>query len=88
MEDIFIPHKLKSVEVDVEKKIFKINGESFGKGCTGFTISCKPEEFVIRMEVNTKVVFLTFDDNGEQKESRNYQTNATWFSEAANGLDE
>lgn len=49
MNKIFIPHELKTIEVDTEKKIFRINGENFGDGCTGFTISCTPGEFKIRV---------------------------------------
>lgn len=39
IEKIFVPHELKTVEIDVEKRKFKINGEDFGKHCTGFTIT-------------------------------------------------
>lgn len=35
------PRKLKTVEIDVEKKIFRVNGEDFSK-VTGFNLSCKP----------------------------------------------
>lgn len=33
MSKIFIPHELKTIEVDTEKKIFRINGEDFGHEC-------------------------------------------------------
>lgn len=26
MEKVFVPHELKTIEVDVEKKIFRVNG--------------------------------------------------------------
>lgn len=55
MNKIFIPHELKTIEVDAEKKIFRINGEDFGDGCTGFMISCTPDDFRIDMEVDTKL---------------------------------
>ena len=85
---MFSPHVLRTVEVDVENKIFKINGEEFGKSCTGFTIECKPSELSVRMEIDTKVVYSTYSRSGELKESRDYQTNTPWFSVAANGSDE
>ena len=31
MSKIFVPHELKTIEVDTEKKIFRINGEDFGE---------------------------------------------------------
>lgn len=34
------PRELKTVEIDVEKKIFRVNGEDFSK-VTGFDLSCK-----------------------------------------------
>lgn len=37
---IFVPHELKTIEIDVEKKIFRVNGEDFGKDCTGFSLYC------------------------------------------------
>ena len=43
MNKIFVPHELKTIEVDTEKKIFRINGEDFGRECTGFIISCTPD---------------------------------------------
>ena len=33
------PRELKTVEIDVEKKIFRVNGEDFSK-VTGFKLSC------------------------------------------------
>lgn len=58
---IFTPHELKTIEVDVEKKIFRVNGEDFGKNCTGFTISGAAESFDqwfdISMSVSGDVVF-------------------------------
>ena len=33
MNKIFVPHELKTIEVDTEKKIFRINGEDFGREC-------------------------------------------------------
>lgn len=72
MEDnkIFTPHELKTIEVDVEKKIFKVNGEEFGKNCTGFSISCeagnRDEWFRVFMEISQNLLFESkydFDGN-------------------------
>lgn len=63
MEDnkIFVPHELKTIEVDVEKKIFRVNGEDFGKHCTGFSISGAVGDFNqwfdITMNVSNDIVF-------------------------------
>lgn len=60
MSEIFTPHALKTIEVDTEKKIFKVNGEEFGKGCTGFRITCmRYDEFDIRVEVDTTVHYIS-----------------------------
>lgn len=75
MDKIFIPHELKTIEVDTEKKIFRINGEDFGDGCTGFTISCTPGEFKIRVEIDTTVEFANYSDKGELKQQGEYKQN-------------
>lgn len=58
---IFTPHELKTIEVDVENKIFRVNGENFGKNCTGFTISGAVGDFNqcfdITMSVSSDIVF-------------------------------
>ena len=60
-EKVFVPHELRTIEVDVEKKIFRVNGEDFGKGCTGFRISCEaPDLFTVRLEIDTTVEFGYF----------------------------
>lgn len=73
MSKIFIPHELKTIEVDTEKKIFRINGEDFGYGCTGFMISCTPEDFRIDMKVNTTVYFASYSNKGELREQGTYK---------------
>lgn len=84
MEKIFIPHELKTLEVDTEKRIFKINGEDFGKGCTGFQIICnRYDSFDIRVEVDTKVRFASIK-NGECIADREYATNTPHFSDPGN----
>lgn len=57
---IFIPRELKTIEVDTEKKIFRVNGEDFGKGCSYFMISCDAADgYKVRLEVDTKLVFTS-----------------------------
>lgn len=75
MNKIFTPHELKTIEVDTEKKIFRINGEDFGEGCTGFTISCTPGEFKIRAEIDTTVEFANYSSKGELQEQGTYKRN-------------
>lgn len=75
MNKIFTPHELKTIEVDTEKKIFRINGEDFGEGCTGFTISCTPGEFEIRAEIDTTVEFANYSSKGELQERGTYKRN-------------
>lgn len=61
--------KLETVEIDVNKKIFKINGIDFGHRCSGFDIYCDTENgFIVRMEVKTTVTFANYDlKTGEMK---------------------
>lgn len=75
MEKIFVPHELKTIEVDTEKKIFKINGEDFGDGCTGFLISCTPDDFHVRVEVDTTIHFANYSDKGKLRKQESYTTN-------------
>ena len=74
-EKVFSPRELKTIEIDAEKKIFKINGEEFGRDCTGFTISCTPDQWSIRAEIETSIVFTTYDSRGDKKETRSYEHN-------------
>lgn len=76
---IFVPHELKTIEVDVEKKIFRVNGEDFGKGCTGFQIFCNANHtkdngmYSVYMEIESNIRFLgDYDADGKMmsKEER------------------
>ena len=82
MNELFVPKELESIEVDVKSKTFKINGKDFGGGCSGFTITCRPDTWEVRMEVDTTVTFLSFDKEGMQKENRTYKTDTPWFGNA------
>lgn len=87
MGNLFVPHELKTIEVDTENKSFRINGEEFGKGCTGFTITCIPEGFEIRVEIETTVHFATFNQNGEIGSDRKYETDVPYFIPAVLNSD-
>ena len=80
MEKVFVPHELKTLEVDTEKKLFRINGEDFGKGCTGFQVICNCyDSFDIRVEIDTTVKYVAIRD-GKIAEEQRYQTDVPWFS--------
>lgn len=70
-----IPHELKTIEVDVEKKIFNVNGVPFGNNCTAFSISCEAcEGYKIRMDIDTTVHLASYGmEQGEMKESHTYK---------------
>ncbi len=58
---LFIPRQLKTIEVDVEKKIYRVNGEDFGKGCSEFSIQCDgPESFHIKMNIDGTLLFVDY----------------------------
>lgn len=73
MNKIFVPHKLKTIEVNTEKKIFRINGEDFGHECTGFMISCTPDDFRIDMQVDTTIHFASYSNKGGLREQGTYK---------------
>lgn len=78
MSGIFTPHELKTIEVDVEKKIFRVNGEDFGEGCTEFSISCSAErntdEFLnVNMRIESDVHFSTYNEKGEKTTDHTYK---------------
>lgn len=81
MKKVFVPHKLKTIEVDTEKKIFKINGEEFGRDCTGFTITCQRyDSFDIRVEVDTTVKFVSIREAKCVADSEHPVINS-WYSD-------
>lgn len=64
------PNELKTIEVDVEKKIFKVNGKPFGENCTAFSISCEAAEgYKIRMEIDTTVHLASYRMSDGKKET-------------------
>ena len=72
--NLFPPMELKTIEVDVEKKIFNVNGKPFGEGCTGFSISCEASEgYKIRMEIDTTVHLASYAlADGKKEVDRTY----------------
>ncbi len=82
MAPLFVPHELKTIEVDVDKKIFRINGEDFGRGCTGFRIEYRGyKRFDIRVEIDTTVKLVSI--MGDQYEEHIYKTNDPWYQPEA-----
>lgn len=52
-----VPQELKTIEVDVEKRIFKVNGKPFGEDCKAFAISCDAVDgYRIRMAEISKEI--------------------------------
>lgn len=70
LDKVFVPHELKTIEVDVEKKIFRVNGEDFGSRCSGFTIGCqagnKENWFDITVVINTNIVYANYGIDGKK----------------------
>lgn len=70
-EDILaeVPQEIKTLEVDTEKKIFKLNGVDFGDGCDYFAISCTGGEgFKIRMELSRRIICANYGFDNALKE--------------------
>lgn len=64
-ENIFTPHELKTVEIDVEKKIFKINGMDMGKGCSDLNINFNYKGSTIKVESRSIIEFSSYDRRGD-----------------------
>ena len=66
-----LPNELKTIEIDTEKKIFKINGENFGERCTGFYIDGDAVDgFDVRMRINTDVLYVSkYNIDGKKNDS-------------------
>lgn len=89
MSKIFIPHELKTLSIDTEKKIFQINGEDFGKGCTGFSIWCGgPGRFNIRMELDVAVRYVHYEDNKIVSDRQGIPHSGEWTDNLQEGSDQ
>ena len=65
------PRELKTVEIDVENKVFRVNGEDFGKVVEGFTLSCLSHEdkekdwFNVTLQLVDRLTYTNgYDING------------------------
>lgn len=65
------PRQLKTVEIDVENKIFRVNGEDFGRVAEGFTLSCLRKEnkekdwFCVTMQLVDRITYTNgYDIDG------------------------
>lgn len=77
VEKVFVPHELKTIEVDVEKKLFLVNGEPFGEYCTGFSIWCEASEgYRVRMEINAAIHYAEYSEDGEKQSEKTIQKGA------------
>ncbi len=64
-----IPQEIKTLEVDTEKKIFKLNGVDFGDDCDYFEISCTGGEgFKIRLELSKRIICANYGFDNALKE--------------------
>lgn len=74
------PTELKTIEVDVEKKIFRVNGKEFGKGTTAFSITLLAAEYYrITMETDTEVCIAEYRTwDGKKKTDRTYKRSGQW----------
>lgn len=62
-----LPNELKTIEIDVEKRKFLINGEPFGKSM-GFELVCNTKDgFHVTLKVDTRVVFADYTMSGKSK---------------------
>lgn len=64
-----VPQEIKTLEVNTEKKIFKLNGVNFGDGCDYFAISCTGGEgFKIHMVLSKHIICANYGLNNVLKE--------------------
>lgn len=64
-----VPQEIKTLEVDTEKKIFRLNGIDFADGCDYFEVSCEGGEgFKVRMELNKRIALVSYDLNNALKD--------------------
>ena len=74
--DIFtdIPNELKTIEIDAEKNIFKINGVDFGDGTEAVFISkVGGEGFKVSVDIRTRVMYANYDVYGKKTDDRIYE---------------
>ena len=67
--DVFtsLPNELKTIEIDVEKKQFLINGESFGRSLN-FTLNLDTKDgYKAELKIGTNVEFRNYARDGKLK---------------------
>ena len=63
-----VPQEIKTLEVDVEKRIFRLNGIGFAEGCDYCSVSCEGGKgFHVRMELNKRIILADYDHNNALK---------------------
>lgn len=71
---MFELEKLESIEIIPEKKIFKINGEDFGRGCTNFEFHVSKNglsDYCVSIDLYGKKTFFFDSKTGEKKTAPN-----------------
>ena len=64
-----VPQEIKTLEVDAEKKVFKLNGVDFGNRCDSFSVSCKGGEgFRIKMQLSMSIICANYGFDNAMKE--------------------
>lgn len=62
-----LPNELRTIEIDVKKRKFLINGESFGRSLN-FTLSLDTENgYNAKIKIGTNVEFRSYERNGKMK---------------------
>lgn len=57
--DMILPKELRTLEIDVDKNIFKLNGDDVER-CQELIIIFRPEEFEAIVKADTTVTFKTY----------------------------
>lgn len=68
----FLPNEFKSLEIDVEKKVFNVNGVPFGKGASHCTIWFDAEGFNFHLEIESRIELGTYNKEGKKESGETY----------------
>lgn len=73
--DLFtdMPNELKTIEIDVEKKVFKINGADVGYWTTDVAINVGGSGFLVYVDLYTRARFANYDMSGKKTDDRSYE---------------
>lgn len=80
---IFIPHELKTIEINIEKQIFRVNGEDFGSSCDEFRINCNTKrsssEYIeVAMYIKSGILFANYDLKGKKTKEEYRRKRRFW----------